>query len=185
MYVICWSGHHISLTMVPCLHLISGYVGFLYSSVKLTWPFCLVCILSGCMWGFSMLSNRTDHFECSVFPQDVCGSSLCLLQVDISILSCVLCPSLYVVFLCASIKMLWSCHLVCISSDCMWLLSMLLSSWPDHLVLSVPPQGVCGSLCFCQVDLIILPCLHFSAGMWLFTMLLSSWPNHLTLSTPP
>jgi hypothetical protein len=87
------------------------------------------------------LSSRPDRFALSSSPQFVRGGSLCLRQVNLTLL-----PGLHLLRMYVGS-------------------SMLPSSRLDRFVFSLPPQNVHGgSLCFRRVDLTVLPWLYLLSG---------------------
>ena len=182
----------VDLTISPSLSTLSLYVMFLNDPVKLNWPFSNLCQSSACMWcALMILSSWLNHFQ-SVHPQDVCDgsqwshqvdqpcpnlcpSSVCMwwfsisCQADLTIYQSLSILSLYVIFLNDPIKLTWPFPNLWPSSGCMWWFSMILSSWLDHVLISVHPEPVCDdSQWSCQVNL-TFPNLHLSSAcMWSF-----------------
>ena len=103
-----------------------------------------------------ILSSWSDHWPVSVHAQFVCDGSQWSFQVVLTISQCLSIHRMYVIVLNDLVKLTWPFPHHCPSSACMWWLSMILSSWPDHFPISVHPQLVCdGSQWSCQVDLTI------------------------------
>ena len=154
VYAYSWLFHEVDLTISSCLPILRGYVLVFDSSIKLTWPFLLVCPSSAGMCLFLIFPwSQPDHFFLSAHFQQVCACSWPFHNIDVII-------SPFSGGMCLFLTLPWS--------------------QPDHFSLSAFLQQVCAcSGPFHEVDMTIS---SSSAGMCPFLILSWSWADHFFLS---